>query len=136
MSGTIQLPSFLMSAEIVDNTTGDITPARVRDVIESLAGNSAQAKSASYTVLAQDRGSVLNITSASATNVTVNLGVLSAGHQFGVRQTGAGQVTIVAGTGMTRQSSSGTFATRAQYSLILVTVHIDGTTLLIDGDLA
>lgn len=136
MSGTIQTPSFLMSAEIIDNTTGLITPARVRDVVESLAGTSAQAKSASYTVIAQDRGTVLNITSASAANVTVNAAVLSAGHQFGVRQMGAGQITIVPGTGMTRQSSSGTFATRAQYSLILVTVHSDGTTLLIDGDLA
>lgn len=136
MSGSIQTPSELMTIELADNNGGGIRAANARNVVESLTGVASQAKTASYTVALTDRGTTLNISSTSATNVTVNINVLSAGHQFAIRQTNTGQVTVVAGSGMSRQSGTGTFSTRAQWSLILVTVHTDGTTLLLDGDLA
>lgn len=136
MSGTIQTPSFLMSTEIVDNTTGLLTPGRMRDVVETFAGAPTVTYTASRVLTATDRGLTLRMNLGSALTVTVNSGVLLANQQFAVRQIGAGQVTIVAGAGLTRQSSTGTFATKALWSLIIVTVDIDGTTLLIDGDLA
>jgi len=136
MSGSIFTPSTLMTTYLPDNTTETITPAYVRNFCESAFGVPTSAQSASYAILVTDRGTVINVTSATPVNITVNSGVLAANHQFGIRQLGAGQVTVVAGSGLTRQSSTGTFATRTTYSLISVQVHSDGTTLLVDGDLS
>jgi hypothetical protein len=124
-----------MANEIVDNSIGLITPARLRDVVETFAGDSTSTETANYTVQASDRGTTINVNSASAVSITVNSGILLAGQGFSVRQIGTGQVTIVGGTGMTLASSTGTFATRAQYSKIAVEAHTTATTLFVDGDL-
>lgn len=136
MSGTIRTPSVLMSTEIVDNTTGQITAARIRDVVETFAGMPTSSKTASYTVTAADRGTVINMNSASATTVTINTGVLTAGQGFGVRQVGAGTVTIAGGAGVTLLSSTGAFATTAQNALLWVTAHSTANTFFIDTSVA
>jgi hypothetical protein len=85
------------------------------DALELLAIN---AQTASYTLVLTDVGKVVEVTSASATNVTVpqNSSVgFPVGTVIEVCQMGAGQVTIVAGTGTTLRAANG-LKLRAQYS--------------------
>lgn len=76
------------------------------------------AQTGSYTLVLGDVGKVVEVTSASATNVTVpqNSSVaFPIGTVIEVCQMGAGQVTIVQGTGSTLRASNG-LKVRAQYS--------------------
>lgn len=85
------------------------------DVLETL---STSAQTASYTLVLGDAGKVVEVTSASATNLTVpqNSSVaFPVGTVIEVCQMGAGQVTIVQGTGATLRSANG-LKLRAQYS--------------------
>lgn len=85
------------------------------DALETLA---ISAQTASYTLVLGDAGKVVEVTSASATNVTVpqNSSVaFPVGTVIEVCQMGAGQVTIVQGTGSTLRASNG-LKLRAQYS--------------------
>ena len=85
------------------------------DVLETL---STSAQTASYTLVLGDAGKVVEVTSASATNVTVpqNSSVaFPVGTVIEVCQMGAGQVTIVQGTGATLRSANG-LKLRAQYA--------------------
>jgi hypothetical protein len=85
------------------------------DVLETL---SISAQTASYTLVLADAGKVVEVTSASATNVTVpqNSSVaFPVGTVIEVCQLGAGQVTIVQGTGATLRTANG-LKLRAQYS--------------------
>lgn len=87
------------------------------DAVELLTIN---AKTASYTLVLTDVGKVIEVNSASATNVTVpqNSSVaFPVGSVIEVCQLGAGQVTILAGTGTTLRASNG-LKLRAQYSAV------------------
>jgi len=117
-----------MTNEIVDNTTGLITPARIRDVVESLAAIPESTQTASYTAVFADRGTCVIMNSASAVNFTVppNSSVaFPIAARIYVFQYGAGQVTVVAGAGVTLRNSS-SLTTRIQYSLIgLLKINTD-----------
>lgn len=76
-------------------------------------------KTTAYTVVAADIGTTVVVNSASAVNVTINTGTLTAGDVFEVWQRGAGQVTMVAGAGMTQRAPAGA-KTRVQYSIIRI----------------
>jgi hypothetical protein len=70
----------------------------------------------------------------SANNVTINNSVFSAGNQILVSQYGAGQVTFVAGSGVTLRSPSGKLKLTGQYSLATI-IAISATEFYISGDL-
>lgn len=63
------------------------------------------AQTASYTLQASDNGKRVKITSASAVNCTVPSGIFSAGQWCDIVQGGAGQVTVVQGSGVTVNSA-------------------------------
>ena len=56
------------------------------------------AKTASYTLAATDAGSRITMSSASATTITVNTGLFTAGQSLRIQNIGAGACTITAGT--------------------------------------
>jgi len=56
------------------------------------------AKTASYTLVVGDVGQRVQMTNASATTITVNTGIFSAGDTIWIQNMGAGTCTITAGT--------------------------------------
>ena len=76
------------------------------------------AETASYTLVLGDQGGLVEVTSSSATNVTIppNSSVAYAvGTQIIVQRNGTGAVTIVEGSGVTAQSANSQLNIRAQY---------------------
>jgi hypothetical protein len=89
----------------------------------------------SYTVVAEDANTLLIFTSATAVNVTIDAGVLAQGDVVCMRQGAAGQVTVVAGGGVTVQSSDDLMSTRKQGAQIaLVCDNDDGTQFGLIGE--
>jgi hypothetical protein len=91
-------------------------------------------KTASYTLVSGDNNKLIEMNVASANNVTINNSVFSAGNQILVSQYGAGQVTFVAGSGVTLRSPSGKLKLTGQYSLATI-IAISATEFYISGDL-
>ena len=119
----------ISSIDTIDTTliqdgqaAGSITPADIRVVTNSLAGKfSPAAKTGDYTLALTDRGTRLEMNSASNfsffinTDAAVNFDV---GAVIEFCRMGAGTVTIAATTPgtTTLRSPTGTFTIRAQYS--------------------
>jgi len=91
-------------------------------------------KTASYTLVASDNNKLIEMNVGSANNVTINNSVFTAGNQILVSQYGAGQVTFVAGSGVTLRSPSGKLKLTGQYSLATI-IAISATEFYISGDL-
>ena len=91
-------------------------------------------KTASYTLVANDNGKMIEMNVASANTLTINASLFSAGNQILISQYGAGQTTITAGAGVTLRSSGGKLKTFAQYSLVTI-IAISSTEFYIAGDL-
>ena len=91
-------------------------------------------KTASYTLVANDNGKMIEMNVASANTLTINASLFSAGNQILISQYGAGQTTITAGAGVTLRSSGGKLKTSAQYSLVTI-VAISSTEFYVAGDL-
>lgn len=64
-------------------------------------------QTSAYTLVAGDAGSIVEVNSASAVNVTVPASTFAAGQIVEVCQYGAGQVTLVAASGVTLRSANG-----------------------------
>lgn len=83
---------------------------------------SVSSKTTSYLILASDENSLIQITSASATTVTVPTDAttnFSVGTQIIIVQMGTGQVTVAAVTpGTTSVNGANGLKTNAQYSII------------------
>lgn len=95
------------------------------------------AQTASYTLVLSDAGKAVEITSASATNVTIpnNSSVAyPIGTVIEVAQLGAGAVTLVAASGVTLQAANGLLRTRVQYSAASLRKRTTNTWLVV-GDL-
>jgi hypothetical protein len=73
-------------------------------------------KTASYTLVLSDADKLVEMNVATANNLTVPASVFSAGQQILLAQYGAGQTTIVAGSGMTIRSNGGKLKLNVQYS--------------------
>lgn len=86
---------------------------------------------ASATLAAAHRGNLIKVTSATPVTITIPTG-LAAGFTCRIIQGGAGQVTVVAGSGVTLFSAVGT-KTKAQYSVVTVD-NIGGTEYVVSGD--
>jgi len=121
---TIQTPNYLKTSLFQDGqAAGSIVPGSVRTLVDSLAGVSSAAQTSSYTAVLTDAGTVVEMNAAGALNFTVppNSSVAyDIGAVIEVCQIGAGQVTLVAGAGVTLRTPTGTLTTRAQYSTVSI----------------
>jgi hypothetical protein len=91
-------------------------------------------KTASYTLVSGDNNKLIEYNSATPVNNTIDSGVFTAGNQILVSQYGAGQVTFVAGAGVTLRSPSGKLKLTGQYSLATI-IAISASEFYISGDL-
>lgn len=64
----------------------------------AMGGGSTTAKTASYTLVAADAGTVVQMNSASSTTITVNTALFSAGDSVQIQNVGTGVCTVTAGT--------------------------------------
>lgn len=89
-------------------TTGQVLTAAQMTSLQQTAmgGGSATAKTASYTLVAADAGTTVIMNSASATAITVNTSLFSAGDTIFIQNIGAGVSTITAGTATVNTASS------------------------------
>jgi hypothetical protein len=72
----------------------------------AMLGGSTTAKTTSYTLVAADAGSVVSVNSTSATTITINTGLFSAGDTVTIQNWGTGSVTITAGTATVNTAGS------------------------------
>jgi hypothetical protein len=97
-----------------------------------ISTGSVSNKTANYTTVATDAGNTINSTSTAIT-VTVS-NTLTAGQRIDFVQTGAGQITFAAGSGVTLNSRGAKLKTAGQYSGATVLCLASGSYLLV-GDL-
>jgi hypothetical protein len=95
----------------------------------------ANRQTASYTLVLSDADKLVEMNVASANNLTVPASTFSAGTQILLAQYGAGQTTVVAGSGMTIRSNGAKLKLNAQYSGATL-VFISGTEAYLFGDIA
>jgi hypothetical protein len=72
----------------------------------AMLGGSTTAKTTSYTLVAADAGTVVSVNSTSATTITVNTGLFSAGDSVTIQNWGSGSITITAGTATVNTAGS------------------------------
>lgn len=82
-------------------TAAEMTTLQTNDYNQTV-----NAKTASYTLVAADVGTRIQMNSASATTITVNTSLFSAGDQVYIVNIGAGTCTITAGTATVSTSGS------------------------------
>jgi len=89
-------------------TTGQILTAAQMTSLQqtALGGGSTTAKTTSYTLVAADAGTVVQMNSASATTITVNTGLFAAGDTVQIQNVGSGVCTVTAGTATVNTSST------------------------------
>ena len=89
-------------------TTGQVLTAAQMTSLQQTAmgGGSTTAKTASYTLVALDAGTVVQMNSASATTITVNQSLFAAGDSVQIQNAGSGVCTITAGTATVNTSST------------------------------
>ena len=95
------------------------------------------AQTASYTLVLADAGDLVEVSNASANNLTVPLNASVAfpvGTQINILQTGAGQTTVVATGGVTINATPG-LKLRAQWSSATLIKRAENTWVLV-GDLS
>jgi hypothetical protein len=94
----------------------------------------ANRQTASYTLVLSDADKLVEMNVATANNLTVPASVFSAGTQILLAQYGAGQTTVVAGSGMTIRSNGGKLKLNVQYSGATL-VFISSTESYLFGDI-
>ena len=90
-------------------------------------------RASSYTILSTDENTFVRSTSGTAVNMTIN-NVLNIGESVQFIQFGAGQITFVAGSGVTLRSVDNKLKTNKQYSVAAITCVASGE-YLVTGDL-
>jgi hypothetical protein len=95
----------------------------------------ANRQTASYTLVLSDADKLVEMNVGSANNLTVPASTFSAGTQILLAQYGAGQTTVVAGSGMTIRSNGAKLKLNAQYSGATL-VFVSGTEAYLFGDIA
>lgn len=90
-----------------DFTAGQVLTAAQMDSLQANDYNwTVSSKTASYTLVAADAGTVIQMNSASATTITVNTSIFTAGDTLKIYNIGAGTCTITAGTATVNTSGS------------------------------
>jgi hypothetical protein len=97
-----------------------------------LSTGSVSNKTANYSTVAADAGNTINST-GSAITITIDNN-LTAGQRIDFVQTGSGQITFAAGSGVTLNSKGSKLKTAGQYSGATVICLASGSYLLV-GDL-
>lgn len=94
-------------------TTGQVLTAAQMTSLQQTAmlGGAANAKVASYVLVAADAGDAITMSNASPTTITVNTGLFAAGDTVTIINLGAGACTITAGTATVTTSGSLVLAT-------------------------
>jgi len=94
-------------------TTGQVLTAAQMTSLQQTAmlGGAANAKVASYVLVAADAGDAITMSNASPTTITVNTGLFAAGDIVTIINLGAGATTITAGTATVTTSGSLVLAT-------------------------
>lgn len=118
----------IVNAEISSSAAIDLT---------KLADISTSAQTASYTLVLADKTKIVEMSVASANNLTVppNSSVaFPVGSQINILQTGAGQTTVVAGSGVTVNATPG-LKLRAQWSYATLIKRATDTWVLV-GDIS
>lgn len=92
-------------------------------------------QTASYTLVLADADKLVEMNVATANNLTVPASVFSAGTQILLAQYGAGQTTIVAGSGVTIRSNGAKLKLNVQYSGATL-IFLSGTEAYLFGDIA
>jgi len=92
-------------------------------------------QTASYTLVLSDADKLVEMNVGSANNLTVPASVFSAGQQILLAQYGAGQTTIVAGSGMTIRSNGGKLKLNVQYSGATL-IFLSSSEAYLFGDIA
>ena len=89
-------------------TTGQVLTASQMTSLQQTAmlGGAANAKVASYVLVAADAGDAITMSNGSATTITVNTGLFAAGDIVTIINLGAGVCTITAGTATVATSGS------------------------------
>jgi hypothetical protein len=89
-------------------TTGQVLTAAQMTSLQQTAmgGGSTTAKTTSYTLVAADAGTVVQMNSASATTITVNTALFAAGDTVQIQNVGAGVCTVTAGTATVSTSAT------------------------------
>jgi len=89
-------------------TTGQVLTAAQMTSLQQTAmgGGSTTAKTTSYTLVAADAGTVVQMNSASATTITVNTSLFAAGDTVQIQNVGAGVCTVTAGTATVNTAGS------------------------------
>ena len=149
---TITSANLTASRAVISNASGKVAVSSVTDTelgyvsgVTSAIQTQIDAKTnklitanrqtASYTLVAGDADKLVEMNVASANNLTVPASTFSAGTQILLAQYGAGQTTIVAGSGMTIRSNGGKLKLSAQYSGATL-VFISGTECYLFGDIS
>ena len=91
-------------------------------------------QTSSYSLVLSDADKLVEMNVASANNLTVPPSVFASGTQILLAQYGAGQTTIVPGSGMTIRSNGGKLKLNAQYSGATL-VFISTTEAYLFGDI-
>jgi hypothetical protein len=121
-----------------DFTAGQILTAVQMDALATAMIAINAQTGTSYTAALTDDGKLITCDNAAAINLTippsssVNFGI---GTQINVMQLGAGQVTLVAGSGVTFRSAGTKVKTNAQYA-VATCVKIATDTWVLVGNLA
>ena len=102
------------------------------DWVDLVASSVVSNKSANYSTVAGDAGNTINST-GSAITITIDNN-LTASQRIDFTQSGTGQITFVAGSGVTLNSKGGKLKTAGQYSAATVLCLASGSYLLV-GDL-
>ncbi len=113
------------------------TPAEGSTATIALADVSTSAQTASYTLVLSDKNKIVEMNVGSANNLTVppNSSVaFPVGSQINILQVGAGQTTIVAGSGVTVNATPG-LKIRAQWSYATLIKRAENTWVLV-GDIS
>lgn len=96
-------------------TTGSVLTATQMNNLQANDYNwTVSQKTASYVLVAADAGTRIEMNSGSATTITVNTGLFSAGDTLFIQNIGAGATTVTAGTATVNKATAGSL-TLAQY---------------------
>jgi hypothetical protein len=141
------IPSSVTLTKTSDNLSvfAATTSAQLAGIISDEIGTgniqlsdlATSAQAASYTLVLADKGKLVEMSNASANNLTVPLNSSVAypvGSQINILQTGAGQTTVVATGGVTINASPG-LKLRAQWSAATLIKRATDTWVLV-GDLS
>lgn len=124
------------TANITDSSNKRfVTDAQLTTIDNAASKNlTLNRKTASYTLVVGDNNKLIEMNVGSANNVTIDNSIFSAGNQILVSQYGAGQVTFVAGSGVTLRSASSKLKLTGQYSMATI-ICISASEFYIVGDL-